>query len=145
MESTFFEGCSGQYDRLPVWRRRNLLHAQQQQQVHDKENSVNSTDFDASRNEKISFGAASNGETALLASERSINRFVNQRRVVRLDRNTQESNNFDFESLNRAKFSASGRHQFDVLDYAARNLSRKANSALPIRLSSDTRKATHFS
>lgn len=85
-------GSRDQYDRLPVWRKRNFLHSQQQQYQeqqlqqqpqHEKENATTSTASAVTNTEKIgSKGAkgssSSSSRSTLRASEASFNQSVRQ-------------------------------------------------------------------
>jgi hypothetical protein len=121
------QGGRDQYNHLPVWRKRNLLHAQQHQQqqwqrhqkqlpLHEKENTSSSTDFATSGNKMINSRRGSNGRSALHASEGSPDRSFRQHRVVNPYQNMHKFSNYDKNTLSRTSFSATAHHQFDVIN-----------------------------
>ena len=117
-----------EHDCLPVWRKRNLLHAQQQLLLpspHGKENNTSSTNFTAENNH---CGGGSDIRAVLHASNLSLNHSVNRNRVVRLDRNRHSASDYFINTPNH--------QEFDVLDGRARDLSFRvpSGSAVPFRL-----------
>ena len=140
------QGGRDQYNHLPVWQKRNLLHAQQQQQQqqqHEKENTSSSTEFVTSGNKtKNSIGRSDRG-SASHTSEGSPNRPVRQHRVVNAYKNMHKFSNYDKNTLNRTSFSAAAHHQFDVINNGASDSFSRASSGSdsPIQLPAHPRDA----
>lgn len=135
------KGGREQYDRLPVCRKRNLLHSQQQQRhqnnlpLQEKENILSLTDFTRPDNEMKNSREGSSGRSPLHASKGSQSCSVHQYRAVNPDQNMCKSDNFDKSSVCWISSSATAHHQLGVLGDEASGLSRRAtSSALPIQL-----------
>lgn len=134
------------YDRLPVWRKRNFFHAQQQQLLfpqHEKENVSSSTDFTILEDEKKYYRRGSHPKSALRTSEFSLNSSVGQQSVLSVDRNEHKFRNSDINTSNGTSLSAATQHQFGVLDNGARELSNKisSDSAVQVQLPAHPRDA----
>jgi len=71
----------GQYHRLPVWRKRNMIHAQQhqEQQPYQKENLEMAI---ANPSTKSSSFRRGGGGSALRASDRLSNRLIHQQNMI---------------------------------------------------------------
>jgi hypothetical protein len=142
-----------EYNHLHVWQKRNLLHAQQQQQqwqrhqkqlpLHEKENTSGSTEFVASGNKAKNASEGSDRGSASHASEGSPNRPVRQHRVVNPYQNMHKFSNHDKNTLNRTSFSAAAHHQFGVIKNGTSDLFSRASSGSdsPIQLPAHPRDA----
>eukprot|EP00751_Fragilariopsis_kerguelensis_P029513 CAMPEP_0170910150 /NCGR_PEP_ID=MMETSP0735-20130129/2941_1 /TAXON_ID=186038 /ORGANISM="Fragilariopsis kerguelensis, Strain L26-C5" /LENGTH=198 /DNA_ID=CAMNT_0011306833 /DNA_START=388 /DNA_END=984 /DNA_ORIENTATION=- len=84
----------GQYHRLPVWRKRNMIHAQlhQEQQPHQKENLQMAISNPSTRSSSFRRGG---DDSALHASDQSSNRLIHQQNLMDRHAVTTISSNND--------------------------------------------------
>lgn len=118
-------GSQEEYSGLPVWRKRNLLHAQQQQQLprHEKENTTSSTKFTEWDSEQQHF----RGRAALHDSNGSINQSASQIRGVNVDHSVHKKSNDEIKNKHRASFSAIPQNKFNMLNGMANDSSYSAS------------------
>jgi len=130
------QGSQEQYDSLPVWRKRNMLHAQQQQiPRHEKENTASLTRFATSKNEFKHYRGVGDGRAALHDSNGSLNRSASQKSAVFLDRNVHNKS-MNGISHKGGRYSATAQYTFDESKKMADDLSNGASPGfrLPVQL-----------
>ncbi len=133
-------GSQEKYDSLPVWRKRNMLHARQQQHQqiprHEKENTTSLTKFATSKNVLKQYRGVGQVRAALHDSDGSLNQSASQKSALSVDRKAHHANMNGIPARKGGRFSATTQYTFDESNKMADDLSNVSSPRfrLPVQL-----------